>query len=253
MNNMNRTSTMPEISPEITDESIIEALFAQRPYEEKVINSAFLEIPADYQRDLSIPNVEKMSAEFTELIANPPKVSYRDGHYFVFDGQHTLVTRKSMNGGADLPIICKVYTGLTKEEEAILFSKQTGVSRPLTAGAELRAALVGKDAESIAFLNATESTGLQLGLDSYRAPWKIICIRTAFLRSGILQGMVRFVALYQGEYDPERLVKRLQTIHPMTLVRDEKSLSGTVSYKYMMLILRTYNGSSRRFNLPIKQ
>lgn len=246
MNNMNRTSTMPEISPEITDESIIEALFAQRPYEEKVINSAFLEIPADYQRDLSIPNVEKMSAEFTELIANPPKVSYRDGHYFVFDGQHTLVTRKSMNGGA-----------------------------------ELRAALVGKDAESIAFLNATESTGLQLGLDSYRAPWKIICIRTAFkeykaygadlykealtmlakgwegdpdsLRSGILQGMVRFVALYQGEYDPERLVKRLQTIHPMTLVRDEKSLSGTVSYKYMMLILRTYNGSSRRFNLPIKQ
>ena len=53
--------------------------------------------------------------------------------------------------------------------------------------------------------------------------------------------MVRFVALYQGEYDPERLVKRLQAIHPMTLVRDEKSLSGTVSYKYMMLILRTYN------------
>ena len=133
----------------------------------------------------------------------------------------------------------------------------------------------------IAFLNATESTGLQLGLDAYRAPWKIICIRTAFkeyktygadlykealtmlargwegdpdsLRSGILRGMVRFVALYQGEYDPERLVKRLQTIHPMTLVRDEKAMSGTVSYKYMMLILRTYNGASRRFNLPIKQ
>lgn len=48
--------------------------------------------------------------------------------------------------------------------------------------------------------------------------------------------MMRFVALYQGEYDPERLVKRLHTVHPMTLVRDEKSLSGTVRYKYMMLI-----------------
>ena len=88
---MNCVSTMPEIMPEITDEAIIEALFAQRPYEEKVINSAFLEIPAEYQRKLNIPNVEKMSAEFTELIANPPKVSYRDGHYFVFDGQHTIV------------------------------------------------------------------------------------------------------------------------------------------------------------------
>ena len=43
MNNMNCVSTMPEIMPEITDEAIIEALFAQRPYEEKVINSAYLE------------------------------------------------------------------------------------------------------------------------------------------------------------------------------------------------------------------
>ena len=115
MKNMNCVSTMPEIMPEITDEAIIEALFAQRPYEEKVINSAFLEIPAEYQRKLNIPNVEKMSAEFTELIANPPKVSYRDGHYFVFDGQHTIVTRRAMNGGQDLPIICKVYEGLTEE------------------------------------------------------------------------------------------------------------------------------------------
>ena len=50
MKNMNCVSTMPEIMPEVTDEAIIEALFAQRPYEEKVINSAFLEIPAEYQR-----------------------------------------------------------------------------------------------------------------------------------------------------------------------------------------------------------
>ena len=48
-------------------------------------------------------------------------------------------------------------------------------------------------------------------------------------------------------------MKRLRTVHPMTLVRDEKAMSGTVSYKYMMLILRTYNGSSRSRSLPIKQ
>lgn len=157
----------------------------------------------------------------------------------------------------------------------LLLGKTQSTSK---AASELNAAI--EILERIAFLNATESTGLQLGLDSYRAPWKIICIRTAFkeyktygadlykealtmlargwegdpdsLRSGILQGMMRFVALYQGEYDPERLVKRLHTVHPMTLVRDEKSLSGTVRYKYMMLILRTYNGASRRRNLPIK-
>ena len=206
MKNMNCVNTMPEIMPEITDEAIIEALFAQRPYEEKVINSAFLEIPAEYQRKLNIPNVEKMSAEFTELIANPPKVSYRDGHYFVFDGQHTIVTRRAMNGGQDLPIICKVYEGLTEEEEAMLFSRQTGVSTPLTAGAELRAALVGKDPESLAFVKATESTGLQLGLDAYRAPWKIICIRTAFKEYKTYGADLYKEALLINRVNPDRVL-----------------------------------------------
>ena len=73
MKNMNCVSTMPEIMPEITDEAIIEALFAQRPYEEKVINSAFLEIPAEYQRKLNNPECRKDVAEFTELIRQCPQ------------------------------------------------------------------------------------------------------------------------------------------------------------------------------------
>ena len=36
MSHLNCLRTMPEI----TDEAVIEALFAQRPYEEKVLNSA---------------------------------------------------------------------------------------------------------------------------------------------------------------------------------------------------------------------
>lgn len=251
-------------------------------HHEMVINSKFLEVPRSYyQRHLNANRVKRIAAEFDERIANPPKVSYRNGHYYVFDGQHTIVTRRAMNGGQDLPIICKVYEGLTEEEEAMLFSRQTGVSTPLTAGAELRAALVGKDPESLAFVKATESTGLQLGLDSYRAPWKIICIRTAFkeyktygadlykealtmlakgwegdpdsLRSGILQGMVRFVALYQGEYDPVRLIKQLKRTSPLTIYRSGQAMSGPNYQKYMHQILKVYNGSSRSKSLPIKQ
>ena len=56
MKNMNCVNTMSEIMPEITDEAIIEALFAQRPYEEKVINSAFLEIPMSKRCRRSSPN-----------------------------------------------------------------------------------------------------------------------------------------------------------------------------------------------------
>lgn len=232
--------------PEITDEAIIEALFAQRPYEEKVINSAFLEIPAEYQRKLNIPNVEKMSAEFTELIANPPKVSYRDGHYFVFDGQHTIVTRRAMNGGQDLPIICKVYEGLTEEEEAMLFSRQTGVSTPLTAGAELRAALVGKDPESLAFVKATESTGLQLGLDNYRAPWKIICINNLDETSFVyVKGNFEPIVSEALWHECERI--RKSRIVNLRLPDGETRRKGIDSTKYLWVAkLRCRCGSSYR-------
>ena len=91
MSHLNCLCTMPEI----TDEAVIDALFAQRPYEEKVLNSAYLEIPAEYQRELSIPNIERMSAEFTEWIANPPKVSYqmciRDSPYTAYTDLHALL------------------------------------------------------------------------------------------------------------------------------------------------------------------
>ena len=118
-------------------------------------------------------------AAFNGIIVNPPKVSYRDGRYIVIDGQHTIVCLKTLNGGKDLSIVCRVYTGLTKEEEALVFAEQTGASTPLSAGAKLRAKLVGQDAESHAFLAATEAAGLQLGTDHARANHKLICVSTA--------------------------------------------------------------------------
>ena len=47
-----------------------------------------------------------------------------DGRYFVFDGQNTIEARKTCNGGRDLPIRCKVFYGLSKEHEALLFAVQ---------------------------------------------------------------------------------------------------------------------------------
>ena len=67
-------------------------------------------------------------------VANEPKVSFRNGQFIVTDGQHTIEGRILRNGGKDLPILCKVYTGMTVEQEALLFAEQNGFSAPLTAG-----------------------------------------------------------------------------------------------------------------------
>ena len=60
-------------------------------YREMTISSALMEVPREaYQRNFNVNRAKKIAEEFDERIANEPKVSFRDGRYFVFDGQHTV-------------------------------------------------------------------------------------------------------------------------------------------------------------------
>ena len=93
------------------------------------LNTAQLEIPREtYQRELSPDRVRRIVKAFDERIANEPKVSYRGGHYYVFDGQHTIAARKLRNDNQDLKVRCKVYFGMSDKDEALLFAQQTGAS-----------------------------------------------------------------------------------------------------------------------------
>ena len=71
-------------------------------FEVRYVDSVLLNPCAEYQRLLRMGKVAKIAANFSEYIANEPKVSYRDGRYFVFDGQNTIEARKTCNGGRDL-------------------------------------------------------------------------------------------------------------------------------------------------------
>ena len=129
-------------------------------YKELTLNSRNLIVPREaYQRELNLARVRKIAAEFDEHIANEPKVSCRNGRYYVFDGQHTIEARKQRNHGQDLPILCKVYYGLTESDEAMLFAQQTGFSSILTAGARIRALIYAGDPKAISFQKITESVG----------------------------------------------------------------------------------------------
>lgn len=86
------------------------------PYQLMVIHSSKLVYPRElYQRGVERRRVELIAAHFNEYVANEPKVSFRNGQFIVTDGQHTIEGRILRNGGKDLPILCKVYTGMTVE------------------------------------------------------------------------------------------------------------------------------------------
>ena len=116
------------------------------PYQLSVIHSSKLIYPREiYQRGVERKRVELIARDFNEYIVNEPKVSFRNGRYYVMDGQHTIEGCILLNGGEDRPILCKVYTGLTMEQEALLFAEQNGHAAPLSAGIRLR----GHGAEAV--------------------------------------------------------------------------------------------------------
>ena len=254
-----------------------------RGYRAMYIMSNQLEIPRNtYQRDQQPRRVQRMVKEFDERVANEPKVSFRNGRYYVFDGQHTIAARVERNGGVPLPILCKVYLGLSEQDEANLFAKQTGVSAPVAPGQRVRAEVFSGDPLYCNFLFATEAAGAKIDYDQRHGKNRIACISTAFeeyqrigddkyreairllidgwdgdpdsLRTETVKALCRFVDLYEGEYDRKRLVRQFRKVDPLFIVRNGRALSNTLPgyKKYLYQVVMLYNGRSTQYVLPIK-
>ena len=185
------------------------------PYQLSVIHSSKLIYPREiYQRGVERKRVELIARDFNEYIVSEPKVSFRNGRYYVMDGQHTIEGCILLNGGEDRPILCKVYTGLTMEQDTLLFAEQNGHAAPLSAGIKLRAKVVGGDAPSKAFVVATNRVGLSLNYDSMQ----------------------------------------LSGVHPMELYRISRDNPARLPgwRRYVYPIYTTYNGKCRKDALPMK-
>lgn len=252
-------------------------------YKMMVLDSSEIIAPREhYQREIKNQRVKRIVKDFDERIANEPKVSYRDGKYYVFDGQHTIDACKVMNGGEDLPILCKVYMGMDEKEEALLFAKQTGESARLTPGTRVRAEVFGEDGNSTAFFNANKGLNIELDFDQERGYMRIGCIQTALdayqkfgeerykeamkiiiaawdgepdsFRMENIIGITRFVDRYHDSYIPHRLIERLSKVDPLTIPREGHAVGVNLAgyKKYLYQVWRIYNGSGKKYSLPKK-
>lgn len=243
-------------------------------YEMKTIDTSVLIIPRDtYQRPLQSDEVKEIIAEYNPYLHNEPKVSFRDGKYFVFDGQHALVALLEINGGKHFPILCKVYYGMSEQEEAKIFSMQTGAGRKLTPADRIRAELYAQDIASLKFRDATLKTGVSFEHSGASNPCNLRCINTAraeyervgekiytealdimveawtgcrsAFKADVLKAMVAFVNEYSGKYSRERLIARLKAEDPESIYRAIRSDFDTpVELRYITPIVKIYNGNS---------
>ena len=79
-----------------------------------------------WDQSLNPERVKQIVDQFSPELVNPIKVAFLDGKYIILDGKHTRAALRKIKGSESFPILCKVYSGLTYEEEAELFCQLCG-------------------------------------------------------------------------------------------------------------------------------
>jgi hypothetical protein len=148
-------------------------------YEYRQINSKFIVSDTDYQRLLKTERVKKIINEFNPMKVNPPKLSLRDGKFYVWDGQTTATVLKHINGGNDIVINCLVYCGLTKEDEGWLFITQDNGKTKVSGNDKIKASYTLKLNDSdVQMVDIARSLGLIIDFAGSNGVNKIICLAT---------------------------------------------------------------------------
>lgn len=221
-----------------------------------------------YQRMLDIKRVEQIVKEFDGDVMNEPKVSFRDGVYWVFNGQHTLAVWKKINGNQDKPILCKVFKGMTWLEECEAFVKQNGKDKDPTTNDKLRAMYNAKDPEVTDMVQRAELCGWIVDFSTSKSVKRIVATSALFkayktldvqdytemltvlqeawggdmdaISSQIITAMTVFYKTYSGNFKKADLVNSLRKVTPAAIIRNGRTLPGR-SNTYTREIVKTYN------------
>lgn len=84
------------------------------------ISSARITSGLPYQRPIRPARIRYLQQHWDPRLLKPLDVSFRDGTFNLMNGQHRLTVLREQNDGGDVIVSCRVYTGLTYEDEAEL-------------------------------------------------------------------------------------------------------------------------------------
>ena len=116
-------------------------------FEMSSIDTAMLISGQPYQRPVRESRLRELTRKWDPGLLDPLVVSYRDGKFYLVDGQHRVVIQRRMYGG-DFNAPCKLYHGLTYEAEAELCWKLDKAREQLNAAQATNALLeAGSDPE----------------------------------------------------------------------------------------------------------
>ncbi len=254
-------------------QTVLTGMNADLQSTEELLSTGELYSGQPYQRPVSDPAVDRLVREWDPRLLTPLAVSYREGRYNLVDGQHRICAMRKKNGGKDVTTLCRVYRGLTYEQEAELYYKLDKAKGHLRLSHATKALVEsGSDTEIIEIKRLLEGVGFIWALDkpageafeigatravinAYRllggASFSRMLTLTArtwhgassSLKASMLSGMALFLKTYETELDDDAFIKRLSAVDPDEILRRGKADFSTnrAALRFARVIWDKYN------------
>lgn len=230
-----------------------------------------------YQRKVKMSEVNRIVREWDDSLLDPLTVSFRDGYFYLVDGQHRVQALRKRNQDRDVIALCRVYTGLTYEQEAELcvkldkakkrLSMAQSVSALLEAGTDPTIRQIDRLMKYEGFVWALgkcrggdyEVTTTQAVISAYKLLGSDAFLRLlwmlgntwhgdpASLNATMFSGMALFIKTYETELNDQTFVQRLSVVAPEEIVRCSKADFSTNSkaLRCAKVLLDKYNSGRR--------
>lgn len=254
--------------------TVKETANAQPAWTTRVINSSQLKSKQDYQRIINVNFVKECIENFDPNKIEPVHVSYRDGKYYVIDGQHTILILEGVNGNKSVDINCIVHKGMTYTDESDWTVDQYEKKHKHTynemavakyeAGRKLPCEIASKikDVGGRLPYDKSVKTGMKIGavkkvIDLYQKDpdhtiLAVKCLVEAYngrensIPGEIIAGTMEFLRLYDNQVLTSRLVEALSKYTPQLLTNTAKNLKMTYPVNWTETLRDKYNEMSKK-------
>ena len=238
-----------------------------------------LDVDPKYQRLLKRGWVQDIVDNYKPDLVQVLHVSFRDGKYWIIDGQHTKEAILIKFSDPNFPVICKVYYGLTREEESELFYLLNKNKKQINSADSLKAQVFYGEEESKSFFQHTSDEGFIIQPEKcVKSKFSILAFRKAqncfralgpekydrmlrllrdtwggerwSLTAKMLGGMASLLATYGDKLDDRVFVKQLSCVTEMEIKMEvRRFFIEKTNVAYASAMVNFYNKGRRKGKL----
>ena len=245
-----------------------------------------LKVDMTYQRAPEEKRIRKIAKAWDDMKANLVHVSHRPDGYYVIDGNHTRLACER-TGRTD--ILCRIHEGLSREEEAHLFSELNTTNKKPSFNEILKARAAGGYELEKSYLNLLDKAGIGYVLSNSGAQGCVLKChasligvykktarsemlraltiakeaangREEFYRNGFFPGLC-LVVIYHPNLDEDRLINCVRKVASSKIMEIADAYKrgsvtpgpiGRTSYYYKAYV-DIYNKGLRKNKIAIKE